>query len=152
MQRTRKARSNRGAKLLVPRKPVATVSRVSVLERQWRFRLSAAAMDVLMRRALVQSEGRSERGRYMGTTMVTIDIATASDLIADTCSPETATKLASLMEHDPGVIRMVRALAFAGAVRTAGYALTAAHMDLRFRTAGTKILIDIDTETERKAA
>ncbi|MBK9072201.1 MAG: hypothetical protein IPL79_14565 [Myxococcales bacterium] len=125
---------------------------MSVLERQWRFRLSAAAMDVLMRRALVQNEGRSDRGRYLGTTMVTIDIALASDLVADPCSPETAAKLAGLMEHDPGVIRMIRSLALAGAVRTAGYSLAAAHMDLKFRASGTKILIDVDTETERKAA
>lgn len=156
MQRTRKAPANRprtgDAAAVAPRKPLAMVSRVAVLERQWRYQLSAAAMDILMRRAVVQSEGHVDRGRYSGSTMITIDLAAARDLISDPCDPETARKLASLMEHDPAVIRMIRALAFAGAVRTAGYALATTHMELRFRANATQIFIDVDTETERQAA
>ena len=131
---------------LPPKKPMASVRRVSLFERETRIGLSSAAIEILFDLASVLSEGAREADGYFGSTMITIELARAAALVSDPCDASTVRRLAELVGADPRVQQRARALAAAEANRLAGAPLAGAQFDLRVRESGRHLHIDVELE------
>jgi hypothetical protein len=131
---------------LPPKKPMASVRRVSLFEREIRVGLSSAAIEILFDLASVLSEGAREPDGYYGSTMITIELARAAALVSDPCDAATARRLADLVAADPRVRERARALAATEAERLAGAPLSGAQFDLRVRESGRHLHIDVELE------
>jgi hypothetical protein len=129
---------------------MARATRIALFEREVRERLSRAALELLLSRAEVISEGqrtvRGGRDAYFGSTMLTIDLPALELLLRDVCDAGTAKRLAELLEGDAAVGQRIQALAAAEATRVAGSppALVSTHVAIRAQAA--KVFIDIDVE------
>ena len=149
------ARSSRAPGARVPaalpaRKPMAMARRVSLFERRVQVRLSSAALDVLFDSAQVLTEGQVDAQRFVGSTMVTIDLARAASRVSDDCDAATARRVAELLAADERSRERAREIALAEARRRAG-ALVAPAVDLRVRAAGNHLHLDLDVEARRKS-
>src|SRR6187549_641254 len=86
------------------RRPMARATRIALFEREVRERLSRAALELVLGRAEVISEGqrgvRNGRDAYFGSTMLTIDLPSLDLLLRDACDAGTARRLAELLEAD----------------------------------------------------
>src|SRR5215216_2762553 len=71
------------------RKPIAMARRVSLFDRRVEIRLAPAAYDILFDVAAVLSEGQVEDDRFVGSTMVTVDLDRAASRISDECDAAT---------------------------------------------------------------
>ena len=131
---------------LPPRKPMAVARRVSLFEREIRVGLSSAAVEILFQLASILSEGSRENGGYFGSTMITIDLGRAAALVSDPCDATTVRRVADLIAADPRVRDRARAVAAAEADRLAGAPLGRRQIDLRVRTSGQHLHIDVDVE------
>jgi len=136
---------------LFTKKPMARAARVSLFEREIRERLSVAALDVLLTRARVLSEGQRAAGptarrAYFGSTMITIDVSALTDVVRDACDARTAVRIAELIEDDTRVQRRVQKLAEREAQRLADGPIKPRAGELRVRTQGTLIYLDVDVE------
>jgi hypothetical protein len=129
---------------------MARATRIALFEREVRERLSRAALELLLSRAEVISEGqrtvRAGRDAYFGSTMLTIDLPSLELLLRDACDAGTAKRLAELLEGDPGAGQRIQALAAAEATRVSGAppAMVSTHVTIRAQAA--KVFIDIDVE------
>lgn len=132
---------------------MARAARVTLLEREVRERLSSAAVEILLEGAVVLSEG--ERGpagpgrageAFFGSTMLTIDLARAADRVREPCDPGMARRLAALMAEDGRVTRRLRQIVLREATRLCGAVPPALSTDIRLRTVGTTLYIDVDFE------
>lgn len=135
---------------LPPRKPMAVARRVSLFEREIRIGLSSAALEILFELASVLSEGELDGDTYQGSTMITIDVARAAALVSDPCDGTTVRRVAELVGADPRVRERARHLAAAEADRLTSAPLGPAQIDLRVRTSGHHLHIDIDVEATRE--
>jgi len=135
---------------LVARRPMARATRITLFEREVRERLSRAALELVLARAEVISEGqRSVRGgrdAYFGSTMLTIDLPALELLLRDACDAGTARRLALLLETDAQAGAHVEALAAREAERVAGSAPKAVRTHVTIRAQAAKVFIDIDVE------
>ena len=131
---------------LPPRKPMAAARKVSLFEREIRIGLSSAALEILFELASVLSEGELEAGGYLGSTMITIDLARAAGQVSDPCDAGTVRRIAELLGADARVRARARELAAAEADRLAGAALGDPQIDLRVRTSGHHLHLDVDVE------
>ena len=135
---------------LPARKPMARVTRIALFEREVRERLSLAALELLLSRAEVISEGqRSVRGgrdAYFGSTMLTFDLPAMAVLLRDACDAATARRLASLLEADGRVAGRVQELAAREAARVAGAAPGAVSTHIAIRAQGARVFVDVDVE------
>ena len=66
---------------------MARASRVTLFEREIREKLSVAAIEILLERARILSEGKrsaapTARARYFGSTMITVDVGALADVRA----------------------------------------------------------------------
>jgi len=129
-----------------PRKPPATARRVSLYERVMRIDLGTAAIELLFGRAEVLSEGQRQGTRYFGSTMITFDLGASRDLFREECDAADARRVAELLEKDVRVTARARALATAGATERAGAPLARLDAELRVRSAGARVHVDIDVE------
>jgi hypothetical protein len=132
-------------------KPMARVTRVPLFEREVRERLSNAAVEVLLGRAAVLAEGQrsqsaTARHAFFGSIMITIELAGLDAALRDDCSPESARRVAEMMEVDARVLKKLRQLAEREASRLAGAAIRVHSADVRVRAEGTRVLVDIDVE------
>lgn len=125
---------------------MAMARRVSLFEREIRVGLSSAAVEILFQLASILSEGAREDGGYFGSTMITIDLGRAAQLVSDPCDATTVRRVADLIGTDPRVRERARAVAGAEADRLAGAPLGRAQIDLRIRTSGHHLHIDVDVE------
>ena len=85
------------------RRPMARATRIALFEREVRERLSPAALELVLGRAEVISEGqrglRNGRDAYFGSTMLTIDLPSLDLLLRDACDAGTARRLE---QHERG--------------------------------------------------
>lgn len=128
------------------RKPMARAYRPSLFHRQLSFRLSSAAIELVIERAQVLSEGQLEARRYFGSTMLSLDLRRLEDEVSDPISVDTTRRLGVLAEGDPGLIERCRVLALAEAQRLAGRSLESCQIDARVRSRGVHLHIDLDVE------
>ena len=134
----------------VARRPMARATRIALFEREVRERLSRAALELVLGRAEVISEGqrgvRNGRDAYFGSTMLTIDLPSLDLLLRDACDAGTARRLAELMEADEAVGKRIEALAAAEAARVAGATPQSVSTHINIRSQAAKVFIDIDVE------
>ncbi len=81
---------------------MARATRIALFEREVRERLSRAALELVLGRAEIISEGqrgvRGGRDAYFGSTMLTINLGSLELLLRDACDAGTARRLADLLE------------------------------------------------------
>jgi len=132
------------------RRPMARATRIALFEREVRERISRAALELVLGRAEVISEGqrgvRNGRDAYFGSTMLTIDLPSLDLLLRDACDAGTARRLAELLESDETVGQRIEALAAAEAARVAGAAPRSVSTHVTIRSQAAKVFIDIDVE------
>ncbi len=129
---------------------MARATQVALFEREVRERLSRTALELVLARAEVISEGqrqtRNGRDAYFGSTMLTIDLPSLELLLRDACDAGTARRLAALLETDAQAAAHVEALAAREAERVAGAAPKAVRTHVAIRAQAAKVFIDIDVE------
>jgi hypothetical protein len=136
---------------LLARKPMARAERVTLFEREVRERLSLAAIEILLERAKVLSEGRRARSptaleAWFGSTMMTFDVAALGDVVRDPLDARAAARVADLIRGDARVGRRVQRIAEREAHRLAGGPTRAKAADVRVRAQGTLVYLDVDVE------
>ncbi|HEX2574226.1 MAG TPA: hypothetical protein VH877_32060 [Polyangia bacterium] len=136
---------------------MAKTARVTLFEREIRERLSQPAVELLFERAQVLSEGERVRGiqggeTFYGSTMLTIDLAAATSWVRESCDEEAAHRVAALMASDARVARCLRQIIDREVCRLVGRMLEKLHTDVRLRTEGTRIYVDVDFEGALPAA
>jgi hypothetical protein len=135
---------------LAARRPMARATRIALIEREVRERLSPAALELCLSRADVISEGqRSKRGgrdAYFGSTMMTIDLPALELVLRDACDAGTARRLAELLEADATAAARITDLAAGEAARIAGATPTEVSTHVSIRAQAAKVFIDIDVE------
>ena len=134
----------------VSRRPMARATRIALFEREVRERISRAALELVLGRAEVISEGqrgvRGGRDAYFGSTMLTIDLPSLDLLLRDACDAGTAHRLAELLEGDATAGKRIEALAASEAARVAGAAPKSVSTHVTIRSQAAKVFIDIDVE------
>jgi hypothetical protein len=132
------------------RRPMARATRIALFEREVRERISRAALELVLGRAEVISEGqrgaRGGRDAYFGSTMLTIDLPSLDLLLRDACDAGTARRLAELLEADAAAGERIEALAASEAARVAGATPRSVSTHVAIRSQAAKVFIDIDVE------
>ena len=132
------------------RRPMARATRIALFEREVRERLSRAALELVLGRAEVISEGqrgvRNGRDAYFGSTMLTIDLPSLDLLLRDACDAGTARRLAELLETDATAGKRIEALAESETARVAGATPSSVSTHIAIRSQAAKVFIDIDVE------
>jgi hypothetical protein len=136
---------------LLTKKPMARAERVTLFEREIRERLSVAAIEIVLDRARILSEGKraaspTAQQRYFGSTMVTIDVAALAELVRDPCDVRAATRIAALIGDDARVTRRVQKLAEKEAQRLCDGPVKVRAGEVRVRAQGTLIYLDVDVD------
>ena len=129
---------------------MARATRIALFEREVRERISRAALELVLGRAEVISEGqrgvRNGRDAYFGSTMLTIDLPSLDLLLRDACDAGTARRLAELLESDATAGTRIADLAAAEATRVAGATPKSVSSHVSIRAQAAKVFIDIDVE------
>jgi len=132
------------------RRPMARATRIALFEREVRERISRAALELVLGRAEVISEGqrgvRNGRDAYFGSTMLTIDLPALDLLLRDACDAGTARQLAELLEADATAGKRIEELAEAETTRVAGAEPKSVSTHVTIRSQAAKVFIDIDVE------
>jgi hypothetical protein len=136
----------------LPKKGMARTTCVALYEREVREVLSNAAVEILLSRAKILSEGRRAASptcasAFFGSTMLTIEMDALRGLVRDALDENTARRLAAMMVEDGRVIRRVRQIAAAECERLAG-APGGRVADVQVRAQGTTVFIDVDLELQ----
>src|SRR5690242_14487804 len=134
------------ASAVAARRPMARATQIALFEREVRERLSRTALELVLARAEVISEGqrnvRGGRDAYFGSTMLTIDLPSLELLLRDACDAGTARRLANLLETDAQAAAHVEALAAREAARVAGGTPTAVRTHVAIRAQAARVFID----------
>jgi hypothetical protein len=129
---------------------LARVERISLFEREVRYRLSRAAMDLVFAAAKVMSEGqrstRPGKDAFFGSTMLTIDLGAVARSVRDACDARSAERLAALLADDPGATARVKAIATREIERLTGARPSAVTIEIAARAQGATVFIDADLE------
>jgi hypothetical protein len=136
---------------LYAKKPMARVARVTLFEREIREKLSLAAIEILLARAKVLSEGQRSNSptaqqAWFGSTMLTLDVAALGDVVRDAVDARAAARVAELIRGDARVTRRVQRIAEREAQRLAEGPVRAKAAEVRVRAQGTLIYLDVDVE------
>jgi len=139
------------AEALFTKKPMARATRVTLFEREIRERLSVAGIEILLARARILSEGKrsaspSAAQAYFGSTMITVDVAALGDVVREPCDARSAERVAELIGDDARVTRRVQKIAAREAERLANGPVRVRPSEVRVRSQGTLIYLDIDVE------
>ena len=131
-------------------RPMATVRRIALIEREVRERLSKAALDAIFARAKVMAEGERDttggRNLFVGSAMLTCDIAEVGHILREPADAGTANRLASLLAKDTSLAERALEIAKREVGRVAGQVPRTLRGETRIRVQGTKVFIDIDVE------
>lgn len=135
-------------------RPLARASRISLFEREVRERLSRAALDVLFGAAGIMSEGQRQRstgkGRetFFGSTMLTIELDALGGSVRDAGDARSAQRLASLLGVEAGSLARIKRIAADEVQRLAGARPRSVSADVKVRSRGTTVYVDVDVEAE----
>jgi hypothetical protein len=129
---------------------MAVARRVSLFERELVVRLAPVAIELLHGAARMLSEGEMVGDVYAGSTMLTVDLATAIDRISDPPDASTAQRVALLYAADDRCRAYARRIALAEAQRAAGCSLSAARIDVESRARGAELHFSLDVEAEKR--
>ncbi len=131
-------------------RPMARARRIAMFEREVRERLSRAALDAILDRAEVISEGqRAERNGkdcYLGSTMVTVDLDSLGPVVREHGDAGTAQRLAALMRADLTIKARMDALACREVLRITETRPKGVRTEIQIRAQGSCVFIDADVE------
>ena len=127
-------------------KPMAAAQRVSLFHREIRTSLSSAAVEILLGQALILSEGQFEDQGFFGSTMITIDCSRAHEWVSDPCDATTVRQVGELLLRDDRFRDRAREIAEREAKRLARKRLGVMQIEMRLRTSGTNLHVDVDVE------
>lgn len=130
---------------------MAMTRRVSLFEREVTVRLAPVALELIHGSARVLTEGEVTGDLYTGSTMLTIDLARASERISDPPDASTAQRVAMLYASDERCREHARRIALGEARRVAGTDLSAPLVDVESRARGSEIHLSLDVEARRSA-
>jgi len=135
------------------RKPMARATRVSLFEREVRVRLAPLAAELLLAEpARLLTEGQLEHDRYVGSIMLTLDLDQTAARVSDPVDAATARRVAALLPDDERARARARRIAVREVHRAAGAApLAPPQIDLRVRSSGALVHLDLDVEARRKS-
>jgi hypothetical protein len=132
------------------RLPMARVERLPLIEREIRERVGTAALELLIAGADVLVEGAPGNGPtsagFFGSVMMTIDLAARAPQIREAPTPELAARLVELIGADGRALGRIRRIAESRAAVFAGRPIEVHPGDLRVRSDGLRVLVDIDIE------
>jgi hypothetical protein len=133
------------------KKPMARAARVTLFEREIKERLSVAAVEILLERARILSEGQRSASptaarAYFGSTMITVDVAAIADVVREPCDARAAARVCELIRDDARVTRRVQKIAEKEAQRLADGPVRVRAGDVRVRAQGTFVYLDVDVE------
>lgn len=133
-------------------RPMVRAARIAIFEREVRERLSKAAVEVLLGRADVLSEGqritRTGRQIFEGSTMLTLDLARTVGLFRESADVGTARRLGAMLARDTWARNRIRQIATKEAERLSHTKVHEVSAEMRVSTKGVKILIDVDVEAK----
>jgi hypothetical protein len=131
-------------------RPMARCKLVSVFEREIREKLSRSAVDLLFSVADVLFEGqkatRGGREAFLGSAMVTIDLRKLVLTLREANDPRAAQRLGALLAKEPAATARARAIAEAELERTQGKKPRDLTAEVRVRSRGTTLFVDVDVE------
>ena len=135
----------------IDKKPMARACRVTLFEREIRERLSVAAIEILLERARILSEGKRSASAtaahaWFGSTMITIDVAAIADVVREPCDARAAARVCELIRDDARMTRRVQQIATREAARLADGPVRVRPGDVRVRAQGTFVYLDVDVE------
>src|SRR5690349_501623 len=116
------------------RKPMATARRVALFDRDTRWRLSTAAIEILFDTVETLAEGSRQGDRWFGSTMATFRLERAASLFRELPDASTARRVADLLVQDARVAARLKAFAVADAAERAGAPLGNPQVELRARS------------------
>jgi hypothetical protein len=125
---------------------MARAGRVSLFHREIRTSLSSAAIEILSGQATVLSEGQYEDACFFGSTMITIDCSRASEWVSTKCDSTTVRQVAELLLRDDRFRDRMRTLGEREAKRLARAPLGTMQIEMRIRTSGNNLHVDVDVE------
>lgn len=128
------------------KRPMAYVRRIGIFRREIRESVSPAALDLLLASAERISEGQIAAERYLGSTMLTVDLTRVHGVVQDACDVATAARLARHLEGEPHVKLALQELALKEARRIASCPLELVDAEVRVRVEGTRLFLDVDVE------
>jgi hypothetical protein len=96
------------------------------------------------------SEGEWTGDLYAGSTMLTVDLSRARDLISDPPDASTAQRVAFLYASDERCRDHARRIAVGEARRVAGKDLAAPHIDVESRARGPEVHLSLNVEAQRR--
>lgn len=130
---------------------MAMARRVSLFAREVTVKLAPAAVDLLHQAARLLTEGEVTGDVYTGSTMMTVDLTRASNVISDSPDATTAQRVAFLYAADERCRDHARRVAVAEARRHAGCDLSVPHVDVESRARGPELHFSINVEARRNA-
>ena len=132
---------------------MASVSTIRLISRQVIERLSVAGVELILAKAKKITEGQvADDAQYFGSTMVTIDLEQLDLLISDTCDVLTANRLTEQLTEEADSLGLLKALAKREARRVAQREFETIEIDIRVRSEGHWIFVDMDVEGSVSAA
>lgn len=126
--------------------------RVSLFEREVTVRLAPIAVELLHGVARKLTEGELAGDAYSGSTMMTVDLARAKDMMADAPDATTAQRVALLYAADERCRAHARRIAVADARRIAGCELETPSVDVESRAKGSEVHLSLNVEATRRNA
>ncbi len=125
-------------------------SRIALFEREIRETLSQAALDALFARVEVLSEGEAcntpGRSVYLGSTMLTCEVAGLGEVIREPADAGTTRRLALLLTQEQSLGPRIEAIARREVERIARATPKSVRGETKIRYQGTRIFMDIDVE------
>lgn len=130
----------------IRRRPMAAARRISLIRREIRESVSPAALDLMLAGAGRISEGNVSGRHYFGSTMLTVELDRVTGQVREPCDVSTASRVAALMAADTRVLDRVIEVAAREARRICARELEIVETDVRVRTEGAVIYLDVDIE------
>jgi hypothetical protein len=131
-------------------RPMVQVRRLALIEREIREHLSQTALDAVLACAEILSEGDASPGSgktvFLGSTMLTCDVATLGDILREPADEGTARRLATLLAGEKSLAARIEAIVRGEVERITRGKPKAVRSDTRIRTQGTRVFLDIDVE------
>ncbi len=131
-------------------RPMAQVRRIALVEREIRETLSQAALDAVFAHAEVisEGEGRQECGKtvFLGSTMLTCDLAATSEILREPADDGTARRLAALLLKEKSLDSRIEAIVRREVERITGKEPKKVRGETRIRVQSTRVFLDVDVE------
>ena len=131
-------------------RPMAQVQRIALFEREVIERLSQAGLDAVFAHTEVISEGEISgvqgKRAFLGSTMLTCDVASLGALFREPADEGTARRLSVLLVKEPSLAQRTQAIVRREVERITRAQPKSVRGETRIRTQGTRIFVDIDVE------